>query len=382
MTIQEPPALRCQSAIELTVIVPTLNEAENVPVMIGALHEALDGQTEWEVVFVDDNSPDGTAEIVKDIAQTDPRVRCIHRMGRRGLSTAVIEGAMSSAAQYIAVIDADMQHDETRLSVMLKLAREEALDVVVGSRYAEGGGLGEWDASRVQLSKRATQLAYRATGVKLKDPMSGFFLIRRDVFNSLAPDLSAMGFKILLDLFATSRKPLKFREVPFEFRTRRFGDSKLDNQAAWDFLMLLADKTVGRYVPVRFISFGLIGGLGALVHLAVMFVAKDLIGQSFLHSKIWAVAIAIVFNYALNNLITYRDRSLKGWKWVTGLLSFAAVCALGAFADIGISSYIYNESAADGLLRNVWVIPASIGIIVGAVWNYAVSSVYTWRSSK
>ena len=368
------------AACDLTVIIPTFNEVENVELMVDALHQTLDGVARWEAVFVDDNSPDGTAERVKSIARRDPHVRCIHRIGRRGLSSACIEGALSSAADYVAVIDGDLQHDETRLPIMLETARNEDVDVVVGSRYVEGGGVGEWDQRRADISKFATKIASLATKVELSDPMSGFFLIKRKVFLELTPGLSAMGFKILLDLFATSNTPLSFKEVPFQFRTRQHGESKLDNQAAWDFLMLLADKTVGRFVPVRFISFGLIGGTGILLHMAIMAVVMGLTGDNFTVSKVWAVSTAIVSNYALNNFITYRDRRLTGMRWFTGLLSFAAVCALGAVADIGVSSYIYADGQGDGILQRFWQIPALIGIIAGSVWNYAVSSVYTWKN--
>ncbi len=381
LTSEAAPASRDADsvALDLTVVVPTLNEAENVPLIVDVLHKALDGKAHWEVCFVDDNSPDGTAEIAKKIAQQDPRVRCIHRIGRRGLSSACIEGALSSAADFVAVMDADLQHDESRLPIMLETARTENVQVVVGSRYVEGGGLGEWDKSRADISKFATNLAKTVTKVELSDPMSGFFLTRREVWNVLTPELSGMGFKILLDLFATSKTPLSFREVPFEFRTRQHGTSKLDNQAAWDFLMLLADKTLGKYVPVRFISFALIGGSGVLIHLGVMFVLLEVLTASFPVSKMWAVGLSIIWNFILNNIITYRDRRLKGWRWVTGLLSFAAVCALGAAADVGISTYLFDTAKEGDLFRSFWVLPALVGILIGSVWNYAVSSVYTWK---
>lgn len=363
---------------ELTVVVPTFNEAENVALVIDALHNALDGKLSWEVVFVDDNSPDGTAEIVKRAALEDPHVRCIHRLGRRGLSTACVEGVLSSSAPFVAVMDADLQHDETILPTMLQTAQRENLDVVVGSRYVSGGGVGNWDANRQRMSKLATLMASIVTKVKLSDPMSGFFLINRATFNRLAPDLSAIGFKILLDLFATSKTPLRFAETPYQFRSRQHGESKLDNQAAWDFFMLLADKTVGKYVPVRFISFAAIGGTGIAVHLMVFSLLYYYAAQSFNIAKIAAVVLSITWNYALNNLITYRDKRYRGWRWFTGLLSFMVVCSVGAVADVGVSSYLNSELERGAVLFTYAAVIA--GILVGAVWNYAVSSVYTWRS--
>ncbi len=378
-------AQRLQSipGYDLTIIVPTFNEAENIEPMIAALHTALDGKLAWEAVFVDDNSPDGTAEIVKRAARKDPHIRCIHRLGRRGLSSACVEGVLSSAAPYVAVIDADMQHDETILPQMLETAQTEDLDVVVGSRYVDGGGIGTWSRKRAFISKLATRLATMATKVKLTDPMSGFFLVRRSTFMSVAPDLSSMGFKILLDVFATARTPLRFHEEPYEFRERARGESKLDNQAAWDFAMLLADKTIGRYIPVRFLSFAAIGGAGVFVHLLVFYALFLGLGASFTMGKVAAVIAAITSNFMLNNLITYRDKRLRGWRWFTGLASFMAVCSIGGVADIGISSYLATSAAPNSWLTAFNnVIPVMVGILAGAVWNYAVSSVYTWGDRK
>ena len=365
--------------VELTIVSPTFNEAENVPLLIKALQTALDGKVRWELVFVDDDSPDNTAEIVKSLAQRLDNIRCIHRIGRRGLSSACIEGALSSAAPYVAVIDADLQHDETKLLEMLKIIKQEQVDVVVGSRYVSGGGFGEWSKGRVRISQIATWMASLATGVKLSDPMSGFFMIRREVFNRLTPKLSAMGFKILLDLFASSSRGLSFREVPFEFRTRQHGESKLDSQAIWDYAMLLADKTIGRFVPVRFLTFAVIGGSGVFVHLAAFALAYTQFARSFQDAKIFAVIVAMIWNYTFNNMITYRDKRLVGWGWLRGLAVFMTICALGAAADVGISSYLDQNAQEGSLMERFKILPVLAGIVVGAVWNYAVTSIYTWR---
>ena len=383
--------LHSNAAAELSVIVPTFNEVENVPLVVEALKKALDGQVAWEVIFVDDDSPDGTAEAAKVQARIYPNVRCIHRIGRRGLSSACIEGVLACAAPHVAVMDADLQHDESKLLNMLQTARESGVDIVVGSRYAEGGDTSAWDKNRENMSRFASRLARMATKVHLSDPMSGFFLIKREVFNRLAPRLSALGFKILLDLFATARRPLTFEEVGFAFRSRRFGESKLDSQAAWDFLMLLADKSIGRMIPVRFISFALIGGSGIFIHLAVFNAVFELNGavynagsldDAFTVAKAFAIGTAIIWNYILNNLITYRDRRLKGARWWTGLLTFTAVCSVGAVADFGISKYLYAEAAEGSIMRRFSILPNLVGIAAAAVWNYAVTAVYTWRSSK
>jgi len=356
--------------VELTVVVPSFNERENVAPMIARLDEALRGLA-WEVIYVDDDSPDGTAAAVKALAQRDSRIRCIHRIGRRGLSTAVIEGVQASSAPYIAVIDADMQHDETLLPKMLAAIKAGGLDVVVGSRYVGGGGVGDWDKNRVAMSGIATRLSRLVVSAHLTDPMSGFFMISRPAFDGAVRRLSGQGFKILLDLFASSPTPYRFAELPFTFRPRLHGESKLDSLVVWEYLMLLLDKMVGRFVPVRFVLFGAVGGSGAFVHLLTL--RLMLAHFAFPVAQATAAMVAMTSNFALNNLLTYRDRRLKGLRFLLGLLSFYAVCAIGAVANVGIASAAFAHQYS-------WWVAGLAGIAVGVVWNYAVSSVFTWRA--
>src|SRR3954453_21980859 len=197
-----------QAAPRLSVIVPTFNERDNIEPLLRRLDSALAHLT-WEVIFVDDNSPDRTWDVVRGLARQDSRVRCIRRIGRRGLSGACIEGILASSAPCAAVIDADLQHDETQLPKMLSLLDGGAADLVVGSRYIEGGSADGFNKQRAGASAIATEVAKRVLGVRIADPMSGFFMIRRDRFEELAPQLSTQGFKILLDLIATARGNLR-----------------------------------------------------------------------------------------------------------------------------------------------------------------------------
>ena len=364
MTTKAPP--------ELSVIVPTFNERGNIGNVVRAIGEALEN-VEWEVIFVDDDSSDATAELARELARSDGRVRCLHRIGRRGLSTAVVEGMLSSSAPYLAVMDGDLQHDEKLLPHMLKILKEKTIDIAIGSRYVQGGGVGSWDTKRERISRFATRLSRLAIKAELCDPMSGFFMVKRDVFERAVRNLSGLGFKILIDIFASSPKPLQFEELPYQFRTRSAGESKLDAQAAWDYGMLILDKTIGKYVPVRFISFALIGGCGIGVHLLVFSMLYKLMILDFPTAQAAATLIAMVSNFALNNEITYRDIKLKGMGWVKGLVSFIAACSVGAFANVGIASYLFSQDIG-------WLPAALAGILVGAVWNYAVTLIYTWKS--
>jgi len=359
--------------LRLSVVVPTFNEAGNVPELVRRLEGAL-GASGWEVIFVDDDSPDGTAARVRGLGLADPRIRCLQRIGRRGLSSACIEGMLAATAPVIAVLDADLQHDETILSEMLKRI-EQGADVVVGTRYAEGGSTGRWNESRRAMSLLATRMSRLILKQPVSDPMSGFFMLRREVLEGAVRGLSGIGFKILLDLLASTHKPLNVAEVAYHFRERHSGESKLDTMVIWEYGMLLADKTIGRLVPVRFLVFSLIGGMGVFVHFAILTLALKVFGIGFTASQSIATGLSMVFNFALNNVLTYRDRRLRGWAWFGGLLSFMAACSIGAVANIGVAAYLFEQ-------RTEWALAALAGVLVGAVWNYAVTQLYTWGRKK
>jgi dolichol-phosphate mannosyltransferase len=358
---------------ELALIIPTFNERDNIKPLLALIETALAGQP-WEAVFVDDNSRDGTLDVLQEVARADPRVRYIHRLGRRGLSTAVIEGMLSTSAPYIGVIDADMQHDERLLPKMLGELQSGTSDIVVGSRYVAGGGFGGWDQSRKSISQFATKLARLVVKSDLTDPMSGFFMLTRKAFMAASAQLSGQGYKILLDIFASSPNPLRLKELPYEFRTRQHGESKLDSMVVIEYLMLLLDKLVGHIVPVRFIMFMAVGGLGVFVHFSVLTPLKLGTSLPFVFAQSMATFIAMTFNYFVNNILTYRDRRLKGlWGNIRGLITFYAVCSIGAIANVGIANFAFKQHYVG------WVVAGLAGTIVGAGFNYAATSVFTWR---
>jgi len=359
---------------ELSVIVPTFNERANVLEVVQRLEACLGGES-WEVIFVDDDSNDGTAEQIRRIARQNRRVRCLQRIGRRGLSSACVEGMMASSAPYLAVMDGDGQHDEGVLPRMLEILRAGDTDVVVGSRYVDGGGIGTWSTSRAKMSRFAARLSRAVIKHDLSDPMSGFFVLRRDVLELAVRNLSNIGFKILVDLIASSPQTLRVKETPYVFRNRHTGESKLDSQAMWGYVMLLADKLIGHVVPVRFVAFALVGTVGVFLHFSVLTTLFRAMSFSFSLSQAVATLVAMTSNFALNNALTYRDMRLKGWRWVGGWASFTLACSVGMLANVGIASYLFRHDT-------VWVLSALAGIVVGAVWNYAVTSIYTWNRQE
>lgn len=362
---------QAQEGPELSVIVPTFNERDNVTVLYRRLEATL-ANVAWEVVFVDDNSPDGTWDVVRGLAQQDSRVRCIRRIGRRGLSGACIEGILASSAPFVAVIDADLQHDETQLPKMLLLLASDEAELVVGSRYIEGYKSEGFNKQRAGASALATEVARKMLRVEIADPMSGFFMIRRDRFEELAPKLSVHGFKILLDVVATAHGGLRAVEIPYTFGARQHGESKLDSMVALDFLGLVLAKLSNDIVSLRFILFAMVGGIGLVVHLTTLFIGLQLFKAPFAEAQAAGAIVAMTSNFILNNFLTYRDQRLKGFALLRGLIAFYIVCSVGLLANVGVAFSVYDQEP-------IWWLAGLAGALMGVVWNYAMSGLFVWR---
>ncbi|MCP5426147.1 MAG: glycosyltransferase family 2 protein [Gammaproteobacteria bacterium] len=359
---------------DLAIVIPTYKERENVTELVKRLREVL-ADVPYEIIFVDDDSPDGTANIIRDLSREDGRIRVLQRIGRRGLSSACVEGALCTSASFVAIMDADLQHDESILPMMLAALLRGEADVVIGSRYVGGGGIGEWDRDRAALSRLATAISHLIVPNTVTDPMSGFFMMSRSLFEQTSRGLSSMGFKLLADFLATAGRQIRVLEVPYQFRNRYSGESKLDSLVAWEFLLLVADKLVGRWIPVRFLSFALVGGIGVAIHLTILALLFHVAEIKFQIAQIAATLVAMVGNFALNNILTYRDARLKGVSWFWGLLTFVMACSVGAFANVGVAGFLYGQNTD-------WILAALAGIAVGTVWNFTVSSFYAWRVGR
>ncbi|BBC72383.1 dolichol monophosphate mannose synthase [Altererythrobacter sp. B11] len=378
-TMLEQAAAAAVRPLELAVVLPTLNERGNIAPMVARLEQAL-GPTGWEAIFVDDNSRDGTADVAREISRRDPRIRVIQRIGRRGLSSAAIEGMCATAAPVVAVMDADQQHDPALLRPMLQAIQSGEYDLAYASRFAEGASVAQWNRpDRARMSGIANALARKVTGLDLSDPMSGFFMLRTDVLRRDAARLSGIGFKILLDILATVDTPMRVKEFPLDFAARAEGESKLDRVVAFEFLVGLYDKWLGRIVPTRFALFGTIGAMGVVVHMAVLWLFLSFSGgfghrtfSDFEIGQTVAALVAMTFNFVLNNALTYADSRLRGpLPLLRGWVKFALTCSVGLLANVG---------AAATLVRiGMHEYPAAlVGIAIGSVWNYALSSRFVW----
>ena len=358
-------------SLDLSIIVPTFNEAGNIGELIRRVENCLAG-IRWEMLVVDDDSADGTADLVENIGRADERIRCLRRFGRRGLSSACMEGMALARGRYHAVMDADLQHDESLLPAMLQSIAAGHVDLVVGSRYVDGGCVASWHPLRHAMSRAATIATRLLLRVELSDPMSGFFMIRREAALCLHSRCSGHGFKLLLDIVASAKVPLRVIELPYRFSTRTSGKSKLGGGVVWSFVGLLARHLANR-VPQRFVKFCIIGGSGVLVHLAVLWSAQRWLQASFPAAQTGAVLVSMASNFSLNNRLSFGDRSLRGSRFLTGMSRFAALCAVGP---------VVNVVVADALHQAGWhrMVSAITGILAAAACNYVTVSRFVWRS--
>lgn len=371
--------------LQLAIVMPTLNERGNLRPLVARLDAALKGIV-WEAIFVDDNSRDGTADEARAIALEDPRIRCIQRIGRRGLASAAIEGMCATAAPIVAVMDADHQHDPKLLPGMLAAIESGDYDLAYASRFAEGASTEAWGRpDRVKASGFANALARKVTGVDLTDPMSGYFMLRAATLRLDAHRLSGVGFKILLDILATVDTPMRVKEFPLDFAARAQGESKLDRTVVFEFLIGLYDKWLGRIIPTRFALFGTVGALGVLVQFAMLWMVLSVVlGERFVYGH-WssdettfniantiAALVAMTFNFVLNNELTYADKRLRGiWPLCKGWAQFALTCSLGLLTNIGATAALKRMHIHD-------VIAVLVGIVLASVWNFALSSKFVW----
>lgn len=354
---------------ELTVVVPAYRERENIPALLAALERSLEGR-DWETIIVVDDALDGTDEFVRERAQHDRRVRCIHRVGRRGLASACVEGMLASSAPYLVVIDADLQHDEGVIPQMLDTITQGDADIVVASRYMEGGSSGDLAPARVRISRAASLLGQVLAG-GLSDPMSGFFAVRRTYLEKVVRYLYGRGFKILLDLIAAARGSVRIREIPYRMRSRMHGESKLSARVIAEFFMLILYHLFGRLIPARFFVFSAVGLVGVGVHLAVLWSAFAAAGSDFILSQSLAIWVAMTSNFFLNNAFTYGDQRLRGRRMWRGLASFYLACGMGAVINLAIADWLYLMSV------RYWLAGLA-GAVIAAVWNFFTTASVTW----
>ncbi len=362
---------------QLSIIVPTYNESGNVKSLYNQIKDALK-DINFEVVFVDDNSKDGTKNEILELTGKYSNIRLINRLHKRGLASACIDGFASSSAKYFAVIDADLQHDPKLLKKMYQCLESQDSNIVLASRFLKGSKIEGMSNQREGISKVGNKISSLITGANLTDPLSGYFMVDSKIIEQIIPRLSGKGFKILLDIFSSCKLKgikLNYLELPTIFRERNAGQSKLDSAVMIEFLVLILDKFFGRLIPVRFILFMLVGGTGVFVHMFVLSFMLKIIHIDFSFSQSIATFVAMCSNFYMNNLITYRDQRIHGIRILYGLISFCAACLFGAIINVIVASYLFEKGVN-------WFFAGVVGCFVGAVWNYSTTSFLTWRNKN
>ncbi|MES1200120.1 MAG: glycosyltransferase [Pseudomonadota bacterium] len=358
---------------ELSVVICTLNEAASIGAVIDEVDSAL-ADVSHEIIVVDDDSEDATQRIVQDKARAGAPVRLLVRRGRTGLASAAIEGWNAAQGRRLAIMDGDGQHDPKVLHELDALVRSDRCNLAVMSRYRDGGasGLGKRRAVMSRLATWFTGLLLRSP---LTDPMSGMFVMRRELFEEARPRLTGVGFKILVDLVASLRTPPVVQEVGAPLRSRSGGTSKLDIRVIVDLGGLLMEKATGGFIPARFAPFALVGATGVVFHATVLTLAKKFGHEPMAFAQAAAIICAMTWNYWLNNSLTFRDRRRTGWAFLTGALIFYLACLGGGV----ISEVVATAATGFGLH---WFAAGILGALLGGVWNYVSSSQTTWRAPK
>ena len=359
----------------VSVVVPTYQESANIPILFERVKRALSG-TPWELIVVDDDSPDGTSNVAFALAAEDRRIRCLRRVNRSGLAGAVIEGWLSSSADFVAVIDGDLQHDESILPKMYEALARGSGNLAIGARLRDGAGDGGLSPARQALSDLGAWFFRRMAGAAVTDPMSGFFMIRREIVSRLAPRLSPDGFKILVDIILSAGGGLKIVEVPYVFHKRHAGESKLTPLVGIDFLGLVVHHATAGILPIRFVLFAMIGASGLIVHIVTLSAVLHCFAtMDFDAGQLIATIVAMGSNFILNNEITYRPYRYSGLGMVVGFLAFALGCSVGALANIDVASWLFKAN-------ETWWAAGMAGAVLSVVWNYAVSTNLIWRRRR
>jgi len=361
------PHVYGQTDLDVSIIIPTLNERENLPVLIGKLQEAMEGRR-YELVIVDDDSEDGTWQVAEEFSQRYGNIRVIRRINRKGLSSAITEGFLLGKGKYVAVLDADLQHDHALIGAMLEEIGD--CDLVIGSRYMNQKSVPGWDSWRSRLSRAGTMMAQKLLKQKISDPMSGFFMIRRKIIQEIAPQLFDQGYKILFDILI-SRPDLKIKELPYDFKARLYGTSKLTAAVMFDFADLLISRAIPSRFNFQFIRYGVVGASGVVIHLLTLYLLHAVIGLQYPVSLAFAIETAMVSNYILNNQWTFKEHRFFGLQWWKGLFNYNLACLLGSAFNLGIGWYLVDKGIP-------WFYASVLGIWVGTSWNYLSNRFFTW----
>lgn len=376
------------SKAKLSIIVPTYNESQNIVRMLDSIAETLSPYKGSEIIVVDDNSPDGTAEMAKShakIISTKKKIRIeiISRNGKFGLSSAIIKGVQYASGDFLVIMDSDFSHPPQVIPSIIQALQDSNYDIVIASRYVKGGSIIGWPFKRRLMSKGATKIAQYGLGIDVKDPVSGFFAFRRDIISGLKFD--AIGYKMLLEILVKT-KGARVKEIPYTFTNRRIGASKLDANVMFDYLRAVlrlyrygkSIRQKERRTSVRFLSkagrFYTVGASGLLInYIASLLFNTFAPNLWFLYSTIIGILISMTSNFFLNKIWTFEDRKFN-WKG-TGIQlgMFMSFSSLGAIVQLLLVYALVENYKMD--------YPASLilAVAVASVGNFLLNKKWTFK---
>ena len=361
----------------ISIVIPTFNEVKNIIPLLKNL-TVLVKDFEYEIIVVDDDSPDGTSNVVNKYMKSNKSIKLITRIGRSGLSSAIKEGLIFAQGKYLLVLDGDGQHHPSFILDMLEKIKKNKSDIVIGSRFLNTSKLEGLSNKRSLGSKFANKLArisLHKNYAKLTDYLSGCFCLEKEMTKKYIRKIEINGFKFLYELLSLSKGNLDVLEVPLLFKERRFGNSKLDIAIVWDFIISILHNLTLRLLPRRAISFGLVGISGVFVQLFITSFLVEIFLIDFYNALPFAVISAATSNFLINNQVTFRSERLKNLSLLIGLLKFLIVASLPVIANVGIATAIYKYISADTFIAQI------AGIAIVYAWNYLASSSFVWKKS-
>ncbi|MHC1728361.1 MAG: glycosyltransferase [Syntrophobacteraceae bacterium] len=351
--------------IELSIIIPTYNESENLPVLISEIQEVMEDHS-YEIIVVDDDSPDGTWQVAEQYAQLFSNISYIRRVNRKGLSSAITEGFLLAKGAYLAVLDADLQHDTRLIISMLEEIGE--VDIVIGSRYVAQKSVPGWDSRRSRLSRAGTLMAQEILGREVSDPLSGFFMLHRRVIQDVAPELFSEGYKILFDILIR-RPELRVKELQYEFQPRRHGTSKLNAAVAFDFADLLISAAFRSRLNLQLIRYGIAGASSVAAYFFFLYAFHATLGWQYPLSLALAIEAAVLSYYIMNNQGASRHRFM-GSEWWKRAGSYNLICLTGSLCNFAIGWHLVSNGIS-------WFLAGALGIWIGMSLNCLAGRIFT-----
>lgn len=342
---------------EVSIVIPTYNESENIKGILHLIKEHLPINTAVEAIVVDDNSPDGTGKIAEDYFEslkekTRYTVSVINRKTREGLSSAILNGIQQAKGKIIIVMDSDFSHPPQLIPKLVDVLKQSKTDIVVASRYLNGGSIQGWSLKRKMISKVATVIAKQGLGIKESDPMSGFFAFNKDIIKGI--NFDAIGYKFLLEMIVKARG-VSIKEIPYTFLDRQKGKSKLGPKTILEFTHAVwnlyrygkKEQRNEKRTSVRFVSkaarFFSVGASGLLVNYLMSMLFTTSFNMWYLHATILGIIVSISSNFVLNKYWTFEDREFTPKRTIIQYGKFAGFSSIGALVQLGLVYYLVDE---------------------------------------